>query len=83
MNNKDIIAHAVIQNELLFKVSKQLVQLKEGLKNILSLIQHFPSQFYTSNKAIDAEDLIKALKIDSNQKMVVHKYLLRYIHSYR
>lgn len=69
MNNKDIIAHAVIQNELLFKVSKQLDQLKEGLKKILTLIQHFPSQFYeffTSNKAIDVEDLIKALKIDSN-----------------
>ena len=66
------------------KSASSLDQLKEGLKNILSLIQHFPSQFYeffTSNKAIDAKDLIKALKIDSNQKTIVHKYLLQYIHS--
>ena len=69
MTNKDAIAHAVLQQESLFKVSFLLDQFNEGLKKVklLPLIEAFSDLFqelFTFTGNVDHKDVLSVIECD-------------------
>ncbi len=86
MTNKDAVAHSLLQQEALFKISLLLDQLRDGLKKvgILSLIVAFPQLFhdlFTFAGEVDSEEVIRALYVDHDEisdpvgMAFLHRYL--------
>ena len=68
MTNKDATAHAVLQQESLFKRSFLLDQFEEGLKvKLLPLTKAFPDLFqelFTFTGSVDPEDVLSVIECD-------------------
>ena len=72
-----------MQHEALFKISKLLDQLKEGLRQakMLRIIQSFPEQFsplFISEGSLTADDVIRALCTSDRDTITVgflHQYI--------